>query len=194
MYQRSGQEMPVPNWSWENGMEDRVAFSYNKTFWSQKVGQIKKEEREHNVSSPSPACQGAWDDSERLQLTQIQWWNWDSNNHSRDQDIKVQERQCDRTNFKGGQGKTCSKCSMSHPLRECQARGKKCHKCGNKNHFSTCCRSKQKGPQDSKRPPRGRSTMRCPKGRARWSKSRARSRCNTQSAHSIELNSFQDHP
>ena len=35
-------------------------------------------------------------------------------------------------NFKGGQGKTCSRCSTSHPLRECPARGKKCHKCGNK--------------------------------------------------------------
>ena len=99
-----------------------------------------------------------------------------------------------RANFKGGPGKTCSKCSTSHPPRECPAWGKKCHKCGNKNHFSTCCRSKQKGPQDSKRPPHGRSTMRCPKGRARWSKSRSRSRSNTWSAHSIELNSFQDHP
>ena len=29
---------------------------------------------------------------------------------------------------------------------------------------------------------------------ARWSNSRSRSRSNTQSAHSIELNSFQDHP
>ena len=27
--------------------------------------------------------------------------------------------------------------------RECPAWGKKCHKCGNKNHFSTQCRSKQ---------------------------------------------------
>ena len=71
-----------------------------------------------------------------------------------------------RANFKGTQGKTCSKCSMSHPLRECPAWGKKCHKCGNKNHFSTCCRSKQRGPRDSKRPHHGRSTMRCPKGRA----------------------------
>ena len=34
--------------------------------------------------------------------------------------------------------------------------------------------------------------MRHPKGKGRWSKSRSRSRSNTQSAHSIELNSFQD--
>ena len=68
---------------------------------------------------------------------------------------------------KGGPGKTCNKCSTSHPLRECPAWGKKCHKFGNKSHFSTCYRSKEKGPWDSKRPPHGRSTMRCPKGRAR---------------------------
>ena len=70
--------------------------------------------------------------------------------------------------------------------------GKKCHKCGNKNHFSTCCGSKQKGPWDSKRPPHGRSTMRHPKSKGRWSKLRSRSRSNTRSSHSIELNSFQD--
>ena len=27
-------------------------------------------------------------------------------------------------------GKTCSKCSILHPPRECPAFGKKCHKCG----------------------------------------------------------------
>ena len=69
-----------------------------------------------------------------------------------------------KSSFKGGQGKTCSKCSTSHPLRECPVWGKNCHKCGNKNHFSTCCRSRQKGPWDSKRPPHGRSTMRCLRG------------------------------
>ena len=83
----------------------------------------------------------------------------------------------------GGLGKTCRKCSTSHPLRECPAWGKKCHKCGNKNHFCTSCRSKQKGPRDCKRPPHGRSTMRHPKGRARWSKLRSRSRSNSWSAH-----------
>ena len=36
---------------------------------------------------------------------------------------------------KGSQGKTCSKCGMSHPPRECPAWGKKCHKCGNKKSF-----------------------------------------------------------
>ena len=36
---------------------------------------------------------------------------------------------------KGNQGKICSKCGMSHPPRECPAWGKKCHKCGNKNHL-----------------------------------------------------------
>ena len=98
---------------------------------------------------------------------------------------------------KGGPSKTCSKCNTSYPPRECPAWGKKCHKCGNKNHFSTYCRSKQKGPWDSKRPHCGRITMRHPKGRDRQSKLRSsRSRSNTWSAHSIELNqihSFQDH-
>ena len=37
--------------------------------------------------------------------------------------------------------KMCSKCSMIHAYRDCPAFGKKCHKCGNKNHFSSCCRS-----------------------------------------------------
>ena len=44
---------------------------------------------------------------------------------------------------KGDPGKTCGKCGTSHLPRECPVWGKKCHKCGNKNHFSTCCRSKQ---------------------------------------------------
>ena len=30
------------------------------------------------------------------------------------------------------------------PPRECLAFGEKCHKCGQKNHYSTCCRSKQR--------------------------------------------------
>ena len=34
-------------------------------------------------------------------------------------------------------GKICNKCGTSHPPRECPVWGKKCHKCGNKNHFST---------------------------------------------------------
>ena len=42
----------------------------------------------------------------------------------------------------GNQGKICGKCGTSHLPRECPAWGKKCHKCGNKNHFSTQCRSK----------------------------------------------------
>ena len=37
--------------------------------------------------------------------------------------------------------KPCSKCNTTHAYKECQEFGKKCHKCGNKNHFSSCCRS-----------------------------------------------------
>ena len=36
--------------------------------------------------------------------------------------------------------KMCSKCSTIHAYRDCPAFGKKCHKCGNKNHFCSCCR------------------------------------------------------
>ena len=114
---------------------------------------------------------------------------------------------------------------MQHATpRECLAFGKKCHKCGHKNHFSTCCRSKQKsqGDGNNRRPPRGRSTERhhllnfklfnllCPKQpivtvyeqnlsterhhrpKGRCSRSRSRSRFNTHSAHSIELNDDQN--
>ena len=45
---------------------------------------------------------------------------------------------------KVGPGKTCSRCGQSHPPRECPAWGKYCHKCGNKNHFSMCCRSRDR--------------------------------------------------
>ena len=171
-----------------------LLFYATKHFKVKKMGQIEEKERGCHISSPPPTWQRAWDDSKRHQLTHVQWWNCNSNNHRWNQDIQVQERQWPQS--QGGPGKTCSKCNMCHPPRECPAWGKKCHKCGNRNHFSTCCRSRQKGPWDSKRPTCGRSTMRHPKGRARWSKLRYRSRSNTQSAHSIELNrshSFQDH-
>ena len=90
---------------------------------------------------------------------------------------------------KGSQGKTCSKCGMSHPPRECPVWGKKCHKCGNKNHFSTYCRSKQSGARNRK----SHSTSRGCKGKGKPHHSRSRSKAVTKSAHSIESASFQDH-
>ena len=90
---------------------------------------------------------------------------------------------------KGSQGKTCSKCGMSHPLRECPAWGKKCHKCSNKNHFSTCCRSKQTGSRNRK----SHSTSRGCKGKGKPHHSRSRNKLVTKSAHNIESTSFQDH-
>ena len=90
---------------------------------------------------------------------------------------------------KSGPGEACSKCGMSHPPRECPAWGKKCHKCGNKNHFSTCCRSKQSG--DGNR--RSWSRSKGCKGKGKPSCSRSRSKPVTKSAHSIESDSFQDH-
>ena len=84
-------------------------------------------------------------------------------------------------------GKVCGKCGTSHPPRECPAWGKKCHKCGNKNHFSTQCRSKQLGGGDRQ----SRSTSRGCKGKGK--QSRLRSNQVTKSAYSIESASFQDH-
>ena len=91
---------------------------------------------------------------------------------------------------KGNQGKICGKCGMSHPPRECPASGKKCHKCGNKNHFSKQCRSKQSGAGNRK----PHSTSRGHKGKGKPHCSRSRSKSVTKSAHSIESASFQDHP
>ena len=88
-----------------------------------------------------------------------------------------------------GNGKICSKCGTSHLPRECPVWGKKCHKCGNKNHFSTQCRSKQSGARDRK----SRSTSRGHKGRGKPCRSRSRSKSATKSAYSIESASFQDH-
>ena len=90
---------------------------------------------------------------------------------------------------KGSQGETCSKCGMSHPPRECPVWGKKCHKCGNKNNFSTYCRSKQSGARKRK----SRSTSRGYKDKGKPHHSRSRSKLVTKSAHSIEPASFQDH-
>ena len=76
---------------------------------------------------------------------------------------------------KCNQGKICGKCGMSHPPRECPAWGKKCHKCGNKNHFSTQCRSKQSGAGNRK----SHSTFRGHKGRGKPHHSMSRSKSVT---------------
>ena len=86
-------------------------------------------------------------------------------------------------------GKICGKCGMSHPLRECPAWGKECHKCGNKNHFSTQCRSKQSGAGNRK----SCSTSGGHKGRGKPHHSRSRNKSVTKSAYSMESASFQDH-
>ena len=41
----------------------------------------RRRERMSHVSSPPPTCQGAQDDSKRLQLTQVQWRSCHSSNH-----------------------------------------------------------------------------------------------------------------
>ena len=62
-------------------------------------------------------------------------------------------------------------------------------KCENKNHFSTCCRSKQPGARNRK----SHSTSRGHEGKGKPPHSRSRSKSVTKSAHSIESTSFQDH-
>ena len=91
--------------------------------------------------------------------------------------------------------KMCSKCNTVHQFKDCPAFGKKCHKCGFKNHFSSCCRSSRSNGQDSDRhrgrtPARSRSNERhhrpC-RGRHSRSRSRSRSGSQTRNAHSIEI-------
>ena len=74
-------------------------------------------------------------------------------------------------------------------LKNAQCGGKKCHKCGNKNHFSTQCRPKQSGAGNRK----SHSTSRGCKGRGKPHCSRSGSKSVTKSAYSIESASFQDH-
>ena len=101
----------------------------------------------------------------------------------------VKHRKGQGQRAKGNQGKICSKCGMSHLPRECPAWGKKCHKCGNKNHFSTQCRSKQSGAGNRK----SHSTSRGHKGKGKPHCSSSRSKSATKSAYSMESVSFQDH-
>ena len=94
--------------------------------------------------------------------------------------------------------KMCSKCSMIHAYRNCPAFGKKCHKCGNKNHFSSCCRSnvsQDKGCQRDRTQTHGRSPERHHRpGRGRRLRSRSWSRSSgesvTRTAHSIEVDRY----
>ena len=131
-----------------------------------------------------------------VELQQEQWL-------MRSRSFKFKKGNSHRVNFKGGPGKTCRKCSTSHPLKECPLWGKKCHKCGNKSHFSTCCRTRDR--EDSQDRDQHRLTHResWSKRRSRSrhrryasedSEDRSRSRSTSRSAHSIEQNSFQDHP
>ena len=72
--------------------------------------------------------------------------------------------------------KTCSKCNTTHAYRDCPAFGKKCHKCGNKNHFSSCCRSNMSQDKGRRRDrsTRGRSPERRHRpGRGRRLRSRS---------------------
>ena len=92
----------------------------------------------------------------------------------------------------------CSKCSMIHVYRDCPAFGKKCHKWGNKNHFSSCCRlnvSQDKGRRRDRTQTWGRSPERCHwPSRGRCSRSRSWSWSSresvTRKAHSIEVDQY----
>ena len=67
-------------------------------------------------------------------------------------------------------------------LENAQHGAKSVHKCGNKNHFSTQCSSKQSGERDR----RSCSTSRGCKGKGKCQQSRSRSNQVTKSAYSME--------
>ena len=105
------------------------------------------------------------------------------------------------TSPKVSQGKPCRKCGQLHLPRECPAWGKKCRKCRNKNHFTTCCRMRdieESRDRDqhrlTHRESQNRRESRCRRRRhtSEDSEDRSRSRSVTWSTHSIELSSFQD--
>ena len=152
--------MPVPNWSWENGTQTELLIHATKYFEVQKWVRPKKKREDMTY-------QALLQHTKEHKMT-VKDFNQQKSNGGIATATTVDEiktfkfKKGNGHRAKGGPGKTCGKCSMSHPLRECPSWGKKCHKCGKKKHFSTCCRSKQKGPWDSKRPPYGRSTTRCP--------------------------------
>ena len=94
--------------------------------------------------------------------------------------------------------KTCSKCSMIHVYRDCPAFGKKCHKCGTKIHFSSCCRlnvSQDKGCRRDRTQTHGRNPERPHQpSRGQCSRSRSWSRSSresvTRNAHSSEVDRY----
>ena len=150
-----------------------LLFHATKHLEVKKMGQIKEKEREHHVSSPPPTCQGAWDDSKKTSTDTSPMVEL-----PQQQPLMRSQPSTSRKVTANGSGKTCSRCGQSHPPRECPAWGKYCHKCGNKNHFSTYCRSRSRHRRHTSEDLEDRS----------------RSRSATWSAHSIEQNSFQDHP
>ena len=91
--------------------------------------------------------------------------------------------------------KTCSKCNTTHSYKDCLAFGKKCHKCGFKNHFSSCCRSTQnvgqgQGYRRGRTPPHSGSTERHHRpstGGCSRSRSQSRSGSLTCNTHSIKI-------
>ena len=125
-----------------------ILFHATKHFEVKKWVRSNKEERGHHIWSTPPTCKRTWDDSQGLQQTQVQWWN-----HA----IATTVDEIKTFKFKKGNtvnrpksrsGRVCSKCSTSHPPRDCPVFGKKCHKCEWKNHFSTCCRSMHIGARE----------------------------------------------
>ena len=94
------------------------------------------------------------------------------------------------------ESKTCSKCNTVHSYKDCPVFGKKCHKCGFKNHFSSCCRPtwsnvQGQGHWRGRTPAHSRSTERHYRpNRGGHSRSRLHSRSGSQTrnTHSIEIN------
>ena len=92
----------------------------------------------------------------------------------------------------------CSQCNTMHQFKDCPAFGKNRHKCGFKNHFSSCCRSSWSNRYDPDRcrgrtPACDRSTEkhhRPSRGRHSRSRSWSRSGSQTRNAHSIKIDRY----
>ena len=155
---------------WEDATPTGATLSCNQTLRSQKVGKITGSSKwNSHLQQVITACQATWGNCQRLPMTHKSNSGVAmSTTINKIRTFNPRKGQGQRARSKG---KICGKCGTSHPPRECPAWGKKCHKCGNKNHFSTQCRSKQSGAGNRK----SHSTSRGHKGKGKPQESRSRS-------------------
>ena len=71
--------------------QTELLFHATKLFEVKRWVRLRKR-KEDITHSPSPVCQGARDDCQRLQLTQVQWWSCYSNNNWWDQNLQISSK------------------------------------------------------------------------------------------------------